>query len=202
MRACTEPVRTGIGAVCVLSMVYLSGQLRCWTTQTSLVQNHVCFFLFLAPYTRTTRYEEVFCLKAKNGLGRFAPSDLPRYNGKCRLPCSVYCCRSGSGNCLTLFCFLLLFEQFVVVRIRLCLWLLSLFCFFSWLFVCSFFVRRLSRMQCTWVAGVRMDVLSYPVVWHDVALFTLLNALQCSVSMSNCCDHSVRICQMRNQHWH
>ena len=41
-------------------------------------------FLFLAPYARTTRYEEamkrLFCLKAKNGLGRFAPSALPHYN--------------------------------------------------------------------------------------------------------------------------
>ena len=40
-------------------------------------------FLFLAPYARTTRYEEamkrLFCLKAKNGLGRFALSALPHY---------------------------------------------------------------------------------------------------------------------------
>ena len=36
-------------------------------------------FLFLAPYARTTRYEETFCLKAINGLGRFAPSALPHY---------------------------------------------------------------------------------------------------------------------------
>ena len=26
------------------------------------------FVFFLAPYARTTRYEEVFCLKARNGL--------------------------------------------------------------------------------------------------------------------------------------
>ena len=31
-------------------------------------------FLFLAPYARTTRYEEV-----KNGLGRFTLSALPHY---------------------------------------------------------------------------------------------------------------------------
>ena len=37
-------------------------------------------FVFLAPYARTTRYEEAFCPKAKNGLGRFAPSALPNYN--------------------------------------------------------------------------------------------------------------------------
>ena len=48
------------------------------------VESHIpgtekCFyFLFLAPYARTTRYEEAFCLKAKNGLGRFAPSALPQ----------------------------------------------------------------------------------------------------------------------------
>ena len=36
-------------------------------------------FVFLAPYARTTRYEEVFLPKGKNGLGRFAPSALPHY---------------------------------------------------------------------------------------------------------------------------
>ena len=36
-------------------------------------------FFFLAPYARTTRYEEAFCLKAKNGLGRFASSALPHF---------------------------------------------------------------------------------------------------------------------------
>ena len=37
-------------------------------------------FLILASYARTTRYEEAFCLKAKNVLGRSAPSALPHYN--------------------------------------------------------------------------------------------------------------------------
>ena len=37
-------------------------------------------FFFLAPYARTTRYEEAFCLNAKNGLGRFAPPALPHYD--------------------------------------------------------------------------------------------------------------------------
>ena len=66
MCACTEPVRTGIGAVCVeygrpkwpitmLNQSHTQSQ-----TQTSLVQNNACFFLFLAPYARTTRYEEAF----------------------------------------------------------------------------------------------------------------------------------------------
>ena len=36
-------------------------------------------FLFLAPYARTTRYEEAFLHEGKNGLGRFAPSALPHY---------------------------------------------------------------------------------------------------------------------------
>ena len=36
-------------------------------------------FVFLAPYARTTRYEEVFLPKGKNGLGRFAASALPHY---------------------------------------------------------------------------------------------------------------------------
>ena len=36
------------------------------------------YFLFLAPYARTTRYEEAF--KAKNALGRFALSAL-RFSG-------------------------------------------------------------------------------------------------------------------------
>ena len=49
---------------CALSMVDLSGQLRCWITQTSLVQNNVWFFI-LAPYARTTRYEEAFLPKGK-----------------------------------------------------------------------------------------------------------------------------------------
>ena len=63
MCACTKPVRTGIGAVCVeygrpkwpITMLNPTQT----PTQTSLVQNNV-WFLFLAPYARTTRYEEAF----------------------------------------------------------------------------------------------------------------------------------------------
>ena len=63
MCACTEPVRTGIGAVCVeygrpkwpITMLNHTQS----HTQTSLVQNNV-LFLFLAPYAHTTRYEEAF----------------------------------------------------------------------------------------------------------------------------------------------
>ena len=36
----------------------------------------------------TPRYEEAFGLKAKNGLGRFAPSALPQYNTKLGLSVS------------------------------------------------------------------------------------------------------------------
>ena len=58
MCACTEPVRTGIGAVCVeygrpkwpLTML----------NHTSLVQKNVLIFDFWHPiYARTTRYEAV-----------------------------------------------------------------------------------------------------------------------------------------------
>ena len=35
------------------------------------------YFLFLAPYARTTRHEEAFL--REGGLGGFAPSALPHY---------------------------------------------------------------------------------------------------------------------------
>ena len=57
MCACTKPVRTGIGAVCVEY-----GRPK-WPimmlNHTCLVQNNVLFFIF-APCARTTRYEEAF----------------------------------------------------------------------------------------------------------------------------------------------
>ena len=65
MYACTEPVTTGIGAVCVeygrpkWPITMLNHTHKHQHTQTSLVQNNV-WFLFLAPYARTTRYEEAF----------------------------------------------------------------------------------------------------------------------------------------------
>ena len=64
MCACTEPVRTGIGAVCVEY-----GQPK-WPI-TMLNHTHIpgteeCLvFLFLAPYARTTRYEEA-CFSLEN----------------------------------------------------------------------------------------------------------------------------------------
>ena len=66
MCLCTEPVRTGIGAVCVeygrpkWPITMLNHTHNHTNTQTSLVQNNVLVFLFLAPYARTTRYEEAF----------------------------------------------------------------------------------------------------------------------------------------------
>ena len=64
MCACTEPVRTGIGAVCVEY-----GRPKWPITMLNRTQNNtnthpwyrIMFgFLFLAPYARTTRYEEAF----------------------------------------------------------------------------------------------------------------------------------------------
>ena len=69
MCACTEPVRTGIGAVCVeygrpkwpITMLNHTHNHHTNTqshTQTYLVQKNVLFFVF--GYSRTTRYEEAF----------------------------------------------------------------------------------------------------------------------------------------------
>ena len=65
MCACTEPVRTGIGAVCVengrpkwplttLNHTDISGTKKCFD-----------FFFWHPIYARTTRYEEDFLLKGK-----------------------------------------------------------------------------------------------------------------------------------------
>ena len=56
MCASTEPVRTGIGAVCV---EYDRPKWPITTLNNTYMQNNV-LFLFLAPYARTTRYEEAF----------------------------------------------------------------------------------------------------------------------------------------------
>ena len=64
MCACTEPVRTGIGALCVeygrpkwsttmLNHTHTNTHTHIWCRIMSC-------FLFLAPYARTTRYEEPF----------------------------------------------------------------------------------------------------------------------------------------------
>ena len=79
MCACTEPVRTGIGA---LSVEY--GRPKWPTTmlnkQTSLVQKNYFYFYFWHPTLVRPARKRLFCLKAKNGLGRFAPSALPHYD--------------------------------------------------------------------------------------------------------------------------
>ena len=57
MCACTEPVRTGIGAVCVRY-----GRPKRPSTMLNRTHTYrIMFcFLFVAPYARTTRYEEAF----------------------------------------------------------------------------------------------------------------------------------------------
>ena len=67
---------------CALSMVDVSGQLLCWIRQrqTSLVQKNDFNFNFWHPTLVRPARKRLFCLKAKNGLGRFAPSPLPHYN--------------------------------------------------------------------------------------------------------------------------
>ena len=69
MCACTEPVRTGIGAVCVEygRPKWPITMLNHTNKQTSLVQKNVLiFFNFWHPiYARTTRYEGAFLPKGK-----------------------------------------------------------------------------------------------------------------------------------------
>ena len=60
MCACTEPVRTGIGAVCVEY-----GRPKWPITMLNHTNKHPWYrmmfgVLFLAPYARTTRYEAAF----------------------------------------------------------------------------------------------------------------------------------------------
>ena len=69
MCACTEPVRTGIGALCVEY-----GRPQWPITMLNHTHNHTYIimfcFLFLAPYARTTRYEEaVFSLENQGKKG-------------------------------------------------------------------------------------------------------------------------------------
>ena len=69
MCACTEPVRTGIGAVCVEY-----GRPKWPITMLNHTRTEDCFvFLFLAPYACMTRYEEAFFpWKTKEKKARFA----------------------------------------------------------------------------------------------------------------------------------
>ena len=86
MCACTEPVRTGIGAVCV-EMDDLSGQLRCWITHTNtnthtwyLVQNNVffCFCFWHPMLVRPVIKSLFFPWKTNEEKARFARS--PHYH--------------------------------------------------------------------------------------------------------------------------
>ena len=70
MCTCTEPVRTGIGAVCVeygrpkwpITMLnHTNKQIY----KHPWYRKNVFIFLFLAPYARTTRYEEAFLPEGK-----------------------------------------------------------------------------------------------------------------------------------------
>ena len=89
MCANTEPVGTGIGAVCgdrgglfkwKITVLNHTQSHKHTITHTNIpgIEKSLVF-LFLSPYARTTRYEEAFFLTAKNGLGRFAPLVLPHY---------------------------------------------------------------------------------------------------------------------------
>ena len=75
MCACTEPVRTGIGAVCVEY-----GQPK-WLIIRHMYRKMFLFLVFFwHPMLVRPAMKRLFCLKAKNGLGRFAPSAL-RFSG-------------------------------------------------------------------------------------------------------------------------
>ena len=58
MCACTEPVRTGIGAVCV-EYGRPKWPITMLNHKYAWYRKMLCF-LFLAPYARTTRYERAF----------------------------------------------------------------------------------------------------------------------------------------------
>ena len=77
MSACTEPVRTGIGAGCV---EYGRPKWPITMLNHTRVQKNVSFFYFWHPMLVRPAMKRLFCLKAKNGLGRFPLSALPHYN--------------------------------------------------------------------------------------------------------------------------
>ena len=64
MCACTEPVRTGIGAVCVFEYGRPKWPITMLNHKYAWYRKMLCF-LFLAPYARTTRYKEAFLPKGK-----------------------------------------------------------------------------------------------------------------------------------------
>ena len=87
MCACTEPVRAGIGigAVCVeygrpkwpITMLNHTNTVN---KQINIPGTEKCLVLyFWHPMLVRPVMKRLFCLKAKNGLGRFAPSALPHH---------------------------------------------------------------------------------------------------------------------------
>ena len=82
MCACTEPVRTGLGAVCVEYgrpkwQITMLNQIRVQKNVTAVVFDY--FYNFWHPMRVRPAMKRPFCLKEKNRLGRFAPSALPHY---------------------------------------------------------------------------------------------------------------------------
>ena len=75
MCTCTDPVRTGISAVCVEY-----GRPKWPNTMLNQTRTEKCFF-FLAPYARTTRYDEAFLPKERHETDAVAsvlqPCDFP-----------------------------------------------------------------------------------------------------------------------------
>ena len=79
MCACTEPVRTGIDAVCV---EYGRPKWPITMLNQTRTCKRKCFFLFSFfwhPMLVRPATKRPFCLKAKNRLGRSAASALPHY---------------------------------------------------------------------------------------------------------------------------
>ena len=94
---------------CALSMVDLSGQLRCCITQINKQTNgHPWYrkmfgFVFLAPYARTTRYEETFLPKGKKRPHYYAGTEHFGKFGTASIPVPYPSIRSvqhhtGTGN--------------------------------------------------------------------------------------------------------
>ena len=76
MCACAEPVGTAIGAVCVES-----GGRKWILNHAHTLYRRMFIFLFLAPYARTTRYEEAFfAWKTKQKKARFARAPHDNFN--------------------------------------------------------------------------------------------------------------------------
>ena len=75
-----------------------------------------------------------------------------------------------------------------------------LFYFLFSLFLCFF---RFSLCQRIWIASIYMPYLSCPVRWQVIALFTLLTALQCSISVVVLRPQSLYLSRRKNRlgHW-